>query len=123
MVIKPHATPTIIIPANGANHRPVSIPRITAQWHKGFWAFTPRASIGGTRSLATCSADGLLENGVRLRAFEPGAGKAAWAGAAVAAVSLEHYPLYLHPPRRRPVWLRTNRLLGEHDIPQDSAAG
>src|SRR5690349_18949663 len=33
------------------------------------------------------------------------------------------YPLYLGTPRRRPRWLRVDRLLGEHGIPRDSAAG
>jgi REP element-mobilizing transposase RayT len=33
------------------------------------------------------------------------------------------YPLYLAPPRRRPSWLRVERLLGEWRIPKDSAAG
>jgi len=30
---------------------------------------------------------------------------------------------YLQSPRRRPVWLRVGRLLGEHGIPRDSTAG
>lgn len=30
---------------------------------------------------------------------------------------------YSHPRGKRPVWLRVDRLLGEHGIPQDSAAG
>src|SRR5208283_3100038 len=33
------------------------------------------------------------------------------------------YGDYLKPPRRRPVWLRVDRLLGEKGIPKDSAAG
>jgi hypothetical protein len=33
------------------------------------------------------------------------------------------YPLYLLPPQRRPLWLRTDRLLGEWGIATDSAAG
>ena len=33
------------------------------------------------------------------------------------------YPLYLKPPEHRPVWLRTDRLLGEWGIPTDSTAG
>jgi putative transposase len=33
------------------------------------------------------------------------------------------YPLYLKEPTARPVWLRTDRLLGEWGIPMDSAAG
>jgi hypothetical protein len=31
-------------------------------------------------------------------------------------------PLYLEAPRKRPVWLRVARVLGEEDIPQDSKA-
>lgn len=30
---------------------------------------------------------------------------------------------YLAPPRKRPAWLRTHRLLGEHGIPRDSKEG
>jgi hypothetical protein len=33
------------------------------------------------------------------------------------------YPLYLQAPRRRPAWLRVDRLLGEHGIARDTAAG
>jgi putative transposase len=33
------------------------------------------------------------------------------------------YGDYLRPARRRPVWLRVDRLLGEKGIPKDSAAG
>ena len=33
------------------------------------------------------------------------------------------YPLYLAPPRRRPAWMRVDRLLGEWGVPKDSAAG
>ena len=48
---------------------------------------------------------GLLASDQPLRAF-------AWSS----------YPLYL-APRRRPPWLRVDRLLGEHGIHQDSARG
>jgi REP-associated tyrosine transposase len=33
------------------------------------------------------------------------------------------FRLYLSLPRKRPNWLRVDRLLGEHGVPQDSAAG
>jgi REP element-mobilizing transposase RayT len=33
------------------------------------------------------------------------------------------WPEYLKPPEQRPRWLRVDRLLGEHFIPQDSVAG
>jgi len=33
------------------------------------------------------------------------------------------YPAYLLPARQRPVWLRVDRLLGEHGLPVDSKAG
>lgn len=33
------------------------------------------------------------------------------------------YGHYLLPPRKRPVWLRVESLLGEHGIPKDSVAG
>ena len=33
------------------------------------------------------------------------------------------WPAYLQPPEKRPGWLRVDRLLGEHAIPQDSVAG
>ena len=33
------------------------------------------------------------------------------------------YPLYLQPPRRRPAWLRVDRLLGEWRISKDDARG
>ncbi len=33
------------------------------------------------------------------------------------------YGSYLRAPRRRPQWLRVDRLLGEHGVPQDSPAG
>jgi REP element-mobilizing transposase RayT len=32
------------------------------------------------------------------------------------------YPAYLQPARRRPEWLRVERLLGEHGLPKDSQA-
>lgn len=39
--------------------------------------------------------------------------------------SLQHYPwssypIYMHSPRRRPVWLRCDRLLGEHGLVKDT---
>jgi REP element-mobilizing transposase RayT len=33
------------------------------------------------------------------------------------------YPAYLWPARRRPKWLRVDRLLGEYRVPKDSSAG
>jgi REP element-mobilizing transposase RayT len=33
------------------------------------------------------------------------------------------WPEYLKPPRKRPAWLRVQRLLGEYRIPEDSVAG
>ncbi|MDB6125158.1 MAG: hypothetical protein JWQ71_4151 [Pedosphaera sp.] len=33
------------------------------------------------------------------------------------------YPDYLKPKKKRPAWLRTDRLLGEHGISKDSSAG
>ena len=33
------------------------------------------------------------------------------------------FPAYLNPARKRPPWLRVDRLLGEHGIPKDSSAG
>ena len=33
------------------------------------------------------------------------------------------YPMYLQSPRKRPAWLRVDRLLGEHGVARDSAAG
>jgi REP element-mobilizing transposase RayT len=33
------------------------------------------------------------------------------------------YPAYLLPPRKRPTWLRVDRLFGEHGIPRDSKPG
>jgi hypothetical protein len=33
------------------------------------------------------------------------------------------YPAYLKPPRRRPKWLRVDRMLGEKGIARDSVAG
>ena len=33
------------------------------------------------------------------------------------------YPAYLSRPSKRPEWLRVGKLLGEHGIPEDSAAG
>jgi putative transposase len=41
----------------------------------------------------------------------------------LAAYRWSSYRAYLKPPRSRPAWLRTNRVFGEHGIPQDSAAG
>lgn len=41
----------------------------------------------------------------------------------LAAFRWSSYPLYVGPPRRRPAWLRVDRLLGEWRIPQDSPAG
>jgi len=50
------------------------------------------------------------------------------AGLIAAQQSLESYPWssyidYLNLPMKRPVWLRTDRLLGEHGILRDDAAG
>ena len=50
------------------------------------------------------------------------------AGLIAAQQSLESYPWssyidYLNQPMKRPVWLRTDRLLGEHGILSDDAAG
>jgi len=33
------------------------------------------------------------------------------------------YPVYLLPPRRRPAWLRVDRVLGELGIPRDTGSG
>src|SRR5436189_2516533 len=33
------------------------------------------------------------------------------------------YGWFLQSPRKRPAWLRVDRLLGEHGIPRDSTAG
>src|SRR5579871_3778557 len=41
----------------------------------------------------------------------------------LAAYRWSSYRLYLMPPRRRPDWLRVDRLFGEHGVPRDSAAG
>src|ERR1700761_2559279 len=41
----------------------------------------------------------------------------------VAAFRWSSMRLYLIPPRKRPKWLRVDRLLGEHGIPRDSKAG
>ena len=41
----------------------------------------------------------------------------------LAAYRWSSYPAYLGPARRRPQWQRVDRLLGEHRVPKDSAAG
>jgi putative transposase len=41
----------------------------------------------------------------------------------LAAFAWSSLRLYLQPPRKRPGWLRTGRLLGEHGIPRDSTEG
>lgn len=41
----------------------------------------------------------------------------------LAAYRWSSFRLYLSPPRKRPNWVRVSRLLGEHGVPQDSAAG
>jgi len=41
----------------------------------------------------------------------------------LAAFAWSSYPQYLAAPSRRPAWLAVDRLLGEHGIPRDSAAG
>jgi REP element-mobilizing transposase RayT len=43
--------------------------------------------------------------------------------AALASFAWSSYGAYLGRPSRRPPWLRVDRLLGEHQIPKDSAAG
>jgi REP element-mobilizing transposase RayT len=43
--------------------------------------------------------------------------------APLSAFAWSSYGAYLRPPAQRPGWLRTDRLLGEHGIPQDSPAG
>jgi hypothetical protein len=54
-------------------------------------------------------------NPVRTRLLKP--------GQPLEEFSWSSYPWYLAPPRRRPVWLRVDRLLGEWRIPKDSVAG
>ena len=49
---------------------------------------------------------GLLENGQQLAAYR-------WSS----------YPAYLSSPRKRPAWLRVDRVLGEHGIQRDDARG
>ena len=44
-------------------------------------------------------------------------------GQPLAAYEWSSWPAYMEPPRRRPPWLRVDRLLGEYGIPRDSAAG
>ena len=44
-------------------------------------------------------------------------------GEPLKAFAWSSYPDYLKAPAKRPGWLRLNRLLGEHDIPKDSAVG
>ena len=63
------------------------------------------------------------EDGVRLCAFESGAGQAAEAGTGVAGVSLEQLAGVFEESGPTLAWLRVDRLLGEYRIPQDSAAG
>jgi putative transposase len=41
----------------------------------------------------------------------------------LAAFGWSSYPAYLESPRKRPPWLRVDRLLGEWGIPKDSVAG
>ncbi len=41
----------------------------------------------------------------------------------VAAFPWSSYPAYLSAPRKRPPWLRVDRLLGEHGIQRDDARG
>jgi putative transposase len=41
----------------------------------------------------------------------------------LSAFGWSSFPAYLEPPRKRPPWLRVDRLLGEWGIPKDSLAG
>ena len=45
------------------------------------------------------------------------------AGAALESFRWSSYGHYLKPGGKRPSWLRVDRLLGEHGVPKDSAAG
>jgi len=54
-------------------------------------------------------------NPVRAKLLKP--------GAALQSFGWSSYGQYLRPGGRRPAWLRAERLLGEHGIPKDSAAG
>ena len=44
-------------------------------------------------------------------------------GRKLAGYRWSSFPAYLTPARKRPPWLRVDRLLGEHGIPKDSSAG
>jgi hypothetical protein len=44
-------------------------------------------------------------------------------GAALDGFRWSSYGEYLQPAGKRPAWLRVDRLLGEHGVPKDSAAG
>jgi putative transposase len=45
------------------------------------------------------------------------------AGQELATYPWSSYPAYLSSPRKRPVWLRVDRVLGEHGIQRDDARG
>lgn len=51
------------------------------------------------------------------------AGLVAAEAGALKAFSWSSYPSYLLPPRMRPAWLNTSRVLASTDIPKDSASG
>ncbi len=42
------------------------------------------------------------------------------AGQKLSAYRWSSFPVYLLPPRKRPPWLRVDRLLGEHGLPGDT---
>src|SRR6266566_2314399 len=63
------------------------------------------------------------KDGVRVRHLNPARAKLLGAEESLKVFAWSSYPDYLKASAKRPRWLRVNRLLGEHRIAKDSAAG
>lgn len=69
------------------------------------------------------SGDGYLKTVCDYVHLNPVRAKMIAPGQKLAAYRWSSYRWYVMPARRRCAWLRVDRLLGEHGVPQDSAAG
>ena len=69
------------------------------------------------------SANGYLRTVCDYVHLNPVRAKLIKSGASLESFQWSSYGEYLKPGRHRPPWLRVDRLLGEHGIPRDSAAG
>ncbi|MEI6078923.1 MAG: transposase [Verrucomicrobiota bacterium] len=69
------------------------------------------------------SGNGYLKSVCDYVHLNPARAKLLQPGQPLAAYRWSSWPDYLKNPKKRPVWLRVDRLLGEYRIPKDSTAG